>query len=38
MRRRIVALVFVVTALALLLLAVPLAVDVNTRIRNEKRS
>ncbi len=38
MRRRIVALVFVVTALALLLLAVPLAADVNTRIRNDKRS
>ena len=30
--------VFVVTALALLLLAVPLAFDVNTRIRNDKRS
>ena len=38
MRRRIVALVFVVTALALLLLALPLALDVNTRIRNDKRS
>lgn len=38
MRRRIVALVFVVSSLALLLLAVPLALDVNTRIRNDRRS
>ncbi len=38
MRRRIVGLVFVVTALALLLLAIPLALDVRTRIRDDRRS
>jgi signal transduction histidine kinase len=37
-RQRIVGLVFVVTALALLLLAIPLALDVRSRIRDDRRS
>ncbi len=38
MRRRVVGLVFLTTAFALLLLAIPLGLDVKSRIRNDERS